>query len=120
TTVASAANQKFKFDLTFSGQAGYHIARVHEVAGDGSLSPESTVCYRISCAGPQVLAASLDRVAKRLVIQFSKPMNGSTLVAAPGGTIVLGSFSGSVSLSSDTATITYDSDLGTSSLNLAV
>ncbi|HJT17146.1 MAG TPA: Ig-like domain-containing protein, partial [Thermoanaerobaculia bacterium] len=121
-TVASASDGTFRFDVTFSGAAGYHIARIREVGGDGTLSPESTVCYRISCSGPQVLAASLDRAAKRLTIQFSKPVNPSTLIASPAGTILLGSFTGSVSLngSADTATISYDADLGVEPLTLTV
>src|SRR5260370_32583699 len=122
TTVPTAADRTFKFDLNFSGEPGYHVARIREVGGDGTLSPESTVCYRINCSGPQVLSASLDRVAKRLVIQFSKPMKVSTLVPSPGGTIVLGAFSGVVTLNTtgDTATTAYESELGSSPLALTV
>ncbi|MDQ6802386.1 MAG: Ig-like domain-containing protein, partial [Acidobacteriota bacterium] len=122
TTVATAADSTFKFDLTFSGQPGYHVARIREVGGDGTLSPEATICYRINCNGPQVLAASLDRRAKRLVIQFSKPMKPMTLVAAPGGTIVLGAFSGVVTINGngDTATVVYEPDLGISPLSLTI
>ena len=106
----------------FSGQPGYHVARVREIGGDGTLSPESTVCYRIIASGPQVVTASLDRSARRLVIQFSKPMKASTLVASPGGTIILGALTGIVTLNAtgDTATIVYDIDLGVSPLALTI
>ncbi|HUJ15914.1 MAG TPA: Ig-like domain-containing protein, partial [Thermoanaerobaculia bacterium] len=121
-STTAASDGTFRFDVAFAGASGFHVARIREAGGDGSLSPEATVSYRISCSGPQVLAASLDRAAKRLTIQFSKPVQASTLVAAPGGTILLGSFSGSIALngSGDTATILYDSDLGTSPLTMTV
>ena len=44
TTVPTTADRTFKFNLNFSGQPGYHVARVREIGGDGTLSPESTVC----------------------------------------------------------------------------
>ena len=110
-STTAGADRKFKFDFTFSGQPGYHVARVREVGGDGSLSPESVVCYRINCAGPQVSSATLDRTAKRLLIQFSKPMNAASLVASPTGTIRLGALSGMVSLNANVATVTYDGEL---------
>lgn len=112
TATTASADRSFHFDFSFSGQPGFHVARVVEIGGDGSLSPEAAVIYRIDCAGPQLLAASLDRAARRLIIQFSKPMNSATLSASPTGTIALGALTGTVSLNStgDTATITYDVD----------
>ncbi|HKB79239.1 MAG TPA: Ig-like domain-containing protein, partial [Thermoanaerobaculia bacterium] len=126
TTLADA-DRRFAFDLRFSGSSGFHIARIRELGADGTLSPEATVCYRITCAGPRVVSAGLDRAAKRLTIAFSEPVLPASLVASPGGTILLAptggaSFAGMITLNpaGDTATVAYDPDLGTGPLTLTV
>jgi RHS repeat-associated protein len=116
TTTIAGFNRTFSFTVSFSGQSGFHIARVREVGTDGTVSPERDVTYRINCAGPAVVAATLDRTAKTLAIQFSKAMNPATLTASPSGTIRLDAFSGTVAMNSanDVATVTYTGDLATS------
>ncbi len=81
-TTVSSETGAFKFTFSFSGQSGYHLARVREVGSDGTLSAERAICYRLNCAIPQVLAASLDRPAKKITIEFSKPMDATSLDAA--------------------------------------
>ncbi|HEY6213805.1 MAG TPA: Ig-like domain-containing protein, partial [Vicinamibacterales bacterium] len=81
-TTQSSDSGAFKFTFTFSGQSGYHAVRVREIGADGSLSAERALCYRISCATPQVLSARLDRGAKTLTIQFSKAMDRASLDGA--------------------------------------
>ena len=127
TTTTAGADKSFRFDFTLSGQSGFHIARIHEIGADGTLSPEAAVCYRVNCAGPQVLSASLDRNVKKLTIQFSKPMNASTLTASPTGTIQLApsggaAVTGTVSLDSSgmVATVTTSADLSASVITLVV
>ncbi|HUP60264.1 MAG TPA: Ig-like domain-containing protein [Thermoanaerobaculia bacterium] len=114
--LSDAGTGAFKATFAFSGQTGYHIVRVAEVGADGSLSAERALCFRINCTVPNVLAASLDRTAKTVTIQFSKPMDLTTLVAASDGTIVLvpegeSALTGTVALNAtgDTATITLAS-----------
>ncbi len=60
-TTTAAADKSFRFEFTFSGQSGFHVARVKQVGGDGSLSPETAVCFQLSCSALQVVSASLDR-----------------------------------------------------------
>jgi RHS repeat-associated protein len=126
-TTNASADASFRFNFTLSGQSGLHVARVREVGADGTLSPDATVCFRTNCAAPQVLGASLDRVAKTLVIQFSKAMKPETLTAAPGGTIQLtpaGSptIAGTVSVNaaSDTATVSTTADVSAPLITLVV
>jgi len=119
---SDATTGKFSFDFTFSGQPGFHIARVRQIASDGTLSAEKDVTYQISCAGPQVVASSLDRAAKKITINFSKPMKLSSLVASPGGTIVINNFTGTVSLNAngDVATVQLTDDVTTAVVTLTV
>jgi RHS repeat-associated protein len=126
TTIA-AVDASFRFDFTLSGQGGLHLARVREVGADGTLSPDATVCFRTNCAAPQILGASLDRAAKTLVVQFSKPMKPETLTAGPAGTIQLtpsGSpaIAGTVSMNAaaDTATLSMTADLSPPLITLVV
>ena len=110
-TTTANASRAFQFTFSFSGQSGYHVVRVRELGADGSLSGERAVCYRITCAVPQVLTASLDRAAKTVTIQFSKPMDPSTLTASPTGSIVItpdgeSALAGTVSVTGDTAVVT--------------
>lgn len=126
-TTTAAADKSFKFTFSLSGQSGYHIARVREVGADGSLSPDTPVTYRVDCAGPTVAAASLDRTAKKLTIQFSSPMNAATLTASPTGTIQLApaggsAVTGTVTLDStgQVATVTTTADLSTGTFTLVV
>ncbi|HET8797313.1 MAG TPA: Ig-like domain-containing protein, partial [Thermoanaerobaculia bacterium] len=81
-TMTATANESgaFRFTFTFSGQPGYHVVRVREIGADGTLSAERALCYRITCTTLQVASATLDREAKTIAIQFSKPMEASTLV----------------------------------------
>jgi RHS repeat-associated protein len=123
TTTTAGPDKSFTFSFTFSGLPGFHIARIREVGADGTLSPERDVCYRINCAGPSVLGATLDRTAKKLTIQFSKSMNPATLTASAAGTIRLRAGSspaldGTVAMNAgnDTAVVTYSGDVSTSLL----
>ena len=126
-TTTAAADKSFRFDFSISGQPGYHIARVREVGADGSLSPDRPITYRIECAAPSVVAATLDRVAKKLTIQFSTAMNASTLTASPTGTIQLApkdgtAVTGTVALdaSGQIATVTTNDDLSADTITLLV
>ena len=121
-TNSDATTGKFSFEFTFSGQPGFHIARVRQVASDGTLSAESDIRYQINCAGPQVVASSLDRAAKRVTINFSKPMKLSSLVASPSGTIVINNFTGTVSLNAngDVATVQLTDDVSSAVVTLTV
>ena len=121
-TNSDATTGKFSFEFTFSGQPGFHIARVRQVASDGTLSAESDIRYQINCAGPQVVASSLDRAAKKVTITFSKPMKLSSLVASPSGTIVINNFTGTVSLnaSGDVATVQLTDDVSSAVVTLTV
>jgi RHS repeat-associated protein len=123
----AAADNSFHFDFSFSGQSGFHVARVRQLGGDGTMSPETSVCFRVNCAGPQVLGATLDRTAKKLTIQFSKPMSASTLTATPTGTIQLtpaggAAITGDVALNAggDIATVTTAADLSAAVITLIV
>ncbi|MBV9494352.1 MAG: Ig-like domain-containing protein [Acidobacteria bacterium] len=126
-TATAAANGDYVFEVGLAGLTGFHVARLHEVGGDGTLSPEATVTFRLDCAGPQVLGATLDRAAKRVVIQFSKPMNGATLSVGPTGTIQLtpeggSAVSGTVALNAggDAATVETTADLSADTITLVV
>jgi RHS repeat-associated protein len=121
TSTIAAADRSFSFVINFTGQAGYHIARIVELGADGTLSSERDVTYRINCSGPSVVAATLDRAVKKLTIQFSKPMTAATLTAAATGSIQLRAGSaaplaGSVTLNTagDVATVGYTGDLAAS------
>ncbi|HXG59336.1 MAG TPA: Ig-like domain-containing protein, partial [Thermoanaerobaculia bacterium] len=110
-TTTAGADRKFSFAVTFSDIPGFHLVRVQEVGADGSLSPEAAVCYRLDCAGPQVVATSLDRAARTLTIQFSRAMKLSSLTL--GGTLLVSpAVTGTVALNpaGDTATITASTE----------
>ena len=120
TSTSADANKIFTFTVSLSGQPGYHVARIREVGPDGSLSPETDVTYEINCGGPTgptVTGATLDRNAKTLAVQFSKPMTPATLTASATGTIQLAAgttvLAGSVAMNAtnDVATITYSGDV---------
>lgn len=126
-TTTAGGDGRFSFSFRLSGQLGFHIARIREVGSDGTLSPERDVTYRVDCGGPQVLGASLDRKGRRLSIQFSRPMNASSLVASAGGTILLAAaggqpLSGQLSLSSagDEASVVFDAQLPAAALQLTI
>jgi RHS repeat-associated protein len=126
-TTTAAADASFSFDFTLSGAPGFHIARVHQIGADGTLSPEAAVCYRVNCNGPQVVGASLDRTAKKLTIQFSKAMNPATLTASATGTIQLAPAGGAgvdgtvaMNATNDTATVTTAADLSAPVITLVV
>ncbi|HEX2835651.1 MAG TPA: Ig-like domain-containing protein, partial [Thermoanaerobaculia bacterium] len=110
----------FRFTFTFSGQPGFHLARVREIGSDGSLSPDRALCFRVDCDLPRVTSAALDRAAKTLVITFSRAMNPATLVA--GTTILLGDLTGTLSMNAtnDVATIAIAGDIPAVDLTLTV
>ncbi|HEX8619002.1 MAG TPA: Ig-like domain-containing protein, partial [Thermoanaerobaculia bacterium] len=123
TTAADSG--AFKFTFSFSGQAGFHLARVRQVGTDGSLSADRAICFRIDCELPRVIGAALDRSARKLTVDFSRPMNPSTLVAAPGGTILVVPQGGvalnaAVSVTGETATLTFAEELPAVTVNLTV
>lgn len=118
-TNSDAATGKFTFDFTLSGQPGYHIARVRQMASDGTLSAEKDIAYNINCAAPRVVAASLDRVAKKITINFSKPMKLSSLASA---IFVNGNAATSVTLNAggDVATASFTEDVTNANVALKV
>jgi YD repeat-containing protein len=79
----------FRTTITFDGGSGYHLVRIREIASDATLSSERAICYRITCAIPQVIGATLDRTQKKLAVQFSKPMDPTSLSASANGSIVI-------------------------------
>ncbi|HKS23398.1 MAG TPA: Ig-like domain-containing protein [Thermoanaerobaculia bacterium] len=126
TTVTAAADRSFTATVGFSGQPGFHVARVVELGGDGTASPETDVQFNINCSAPQVVAANLNRATKTLTVQFSTAMNPATLTAGASGTIQLAAagssaFSGTVTMdaANKIATVVYTADL-TPSLTLTV
>lgn len=87
--VTTSATGAFRATVTFDGGSGYHLVRVREIASDNTLSSERAICYRITCAIPQVIGATLDRTQKKLSIQFSKAMDPTSLSASANGSIVI-------------------------------
>ncbi|MFL6244945.1 MAG: Ig-like domain-containing protein [Thermoanaerobaculia bacterium] len=127
TKVSNATTGAFEVRVTFSGQPGFHSVRAREMGGDGTLSPERAMCVHISCAAPRVVAASLDRAAKKLTIQFSKPMDPATLIVGAAGSIRVvpdgaAALAGTIAMNAlnDTATITFAEALPESSIALTV
>lgn len=117
-TLHASANSTgaFRFTLPLSGQPGFHLVRVWELGQDGSRSADRALCFRVNCELPRVTSASLDRHARKLVLEFSRPIDPSTLVAAPDGTIVVipettTALTGSVACENTTATITFSEEL---------
>jgi RHS repeat-associated protein len=112
-TTVSSATGAFSFTFSFSGQAGFHIARIRELGADGSLSADRALCFRINCELPRVLGATLNRAARRLTIDFSRAMNAATLTMStirvvPDG---LSAMNGAVTLEGNTATIALDAEV---------
>ncbi len=118
-TNSDATTGKFTFDFTFSGQPGYHIARVRQMASDGTLSEEKDIAYNINCAAPRVVAASLDRIAKKITINFSKPMKLSSLASA---VFINANAATSVALDTggDVATASFTEDVTSANVALRV
>ncbi|HEU4888730.1 MAG TPA: Ig-like domain-containing protein, partial [Thermoanaerobaculia bacterium] len=127
TKVSNATTGAFEVRVTFSGQPGFHSVRAREIGGDGTMSPERAMCVRISCAAPRVVASSLDRAAKTLTIQFSKPMDPATLIVGAAGSIRIvpdgaAALNGTLALNgvNDTVTITFAEALPAVSITLTV
>ncbi|HWW62404.1 MAG TPA: Ig-like domain-containing domain, partial [Thermoanaerobaculia bacterium] len=127
TKVSNATSGAFDVRVTFSGQPGFHSVRVREMGGDGTLSPERAMCVRINCAAPRVVAASLDRSARKLTIQFSKSMNPATLVVSAAGSIRIvpdgaAALAGTLAMNgtNDTATVTITDAIPQTSITLTV
>ena len=115
-TTVSSESGAFKFTFSFSGEPGFHVARVREIGADGSLSAERALCFRINCDLPRVLGASLHRTARKVTIDFSRTMDASTLIASANGTIRivpdgLSAMHGAVVYDANTATVTLDADV---------
>jgi RHS repeat-associated protein len=121
TAVASDSGA-FRFTFRFSGQPGFHVARVRELGADGSLSPERALCFRINCELPRVLAASLDRAARKLTIEFSRAMNASTLTASTIRIVPdsLEPIEATVASDANTAVVTFASALPEVAVTLTV
>ena len=117
-TTTANDTRVFSLQISFSGQSGFHVVRVRELGADGSLSPERDLSFRINCAPPQVLGASLDRSAKKLAVQFSKAMNPATLAGAIHVDVAAGA--PSLNATGDTATLDITSDLTTAVVTLTV
>ncbi|MEO8381785.1 MAG: Ig-like domain-containing protein, partial [Acidobacteriota bacterium] len=118
TTVASDSGA-FRFLFSFSGRPGFHLVRVRELGSDGSLSSERALCFRLNCELPRVIGAALDRAAKKVTIDFSRPMDPSTLVV--GGTILFTpSLAGTVAFAGQTATVSFDGDVPAVKVTLTV
>jgi hypothetical protein len=118
-TTSASGTGAFKLTVTFSGQSGFHIVRVREAGSDGSLSPERAVCFRTTCELPRVISAMLDRSVKTLRIEFSRPMNPSTLVV--GTTIVTEpALTGTVTVTGSTATVVFAEEIPPVQLTLTV
>ncbi len=118
STTASATGA-FKFTITFNGQSGFHIVRVRELGSDGSLSAERALCFRTTCELPRVAGATLDRGAKKLVIDFTRAMDPSTLIL--GTTVVVDPpLAGTLSAAGNSATIAFSDDVPPVKLTLTV
>jgi hypothetical protein len=118
TTTASDSGA-FKFTFAFSGQSGFHIARVRETGPDGSLSAERALCFRLNCELPRVVGATLDRAAKKLAIEFSRPMALSTLVFGTS-VAVQPSIAGAITMNGPMATIGFTEDVPPVKITLTV
>src|SRR5262249_51930425 len=111
TTVASDTGA-FKFTFSFSGQSGFHLARIRQMGADGSLSADRAICFRVNCQLPRVVNAALDRANKTLTIVFSRRMDATSLVL--GSTILLDpTLTGTIAMNDlgDTATIALNGDV---------
>ncbi len=122
----AASDRSFSYTVDVSAP-GVHVARVRELGADGTLSPETAVTIRVTCSSLQVVGATIDKVAKSVTIQFSKPVKLTSLTAAPGGTIQItpsgaSAISGTVALNAagDTATVTTTVDLSAPVVTLLV
>lgn len=123
-TVASDTGA-FRVRVPFDGRPGFHLVRIQEVGPDGSLSPARSLCFRLTCDAPRVIGATLDRALRRLMVEFSRPMDATSLVVAAGGSVLLvpeglDALSGTVSAESTIATVTFDSELPPVRLDLTI
>jgi RHS repeat-associated protein len=87
-TTASSTSA-FSQLLGISSQSGYYVARVRVVGADGSLSPAAEVPFTVDCAGPAVVGATYDRTANLVTINFSKPIDFTSISVGAAGSIQL-------------------------------
>jgi RHS repeat-associated protein len=124
-TLTAAADPQGRFSFTYpiSGQSGFAVVRVRVVGSDGSLSPAAELTVRVDCSGPQVLSASFDRSVNKLTINFSEPLDASTVQVGAGIVLTLsggGAAGGTAAVAQGVVTVTPAIDLTQKSFTLTV